>query len=78
MERVDTKFPQIQFEAKLYNYLNNDSMIPDKGIPKAHFYGSEPPYNYLIMDLLGKSLEDLLAKCPGSKMSLKTVLMLAD
>jgi len=40
-------------------------------------YGSEGDYNYLVMELLGPSLSELLAYCNG-KFTLKTILLLAD
>lgn len=47
------------------------------GIPNMKWCGTDGDHNVLVMDLLGRSLEDLFVFC-GSKFSLKTVLMLAD
>ncbi|CAD8137730.1 unnamed protein product [Paramecium pentaurelia] len=76
LERSDNKHPQIFFEAKLYNYLQGQDQY-DKGIPKIHDQGVDGDYNYIVMDLLGPSLEELFNK-HHRKLSLKSVLMLAD
>ncbi|ESW22487.1 hypothetical protein PHAVU_005G157300 [Phaseolus vulgaris] len=47
------------------------------GIPNVRWFGVEGDYNVLVMDLLGPSLADLFYFCTR-KLSLKTVLMLAD
>lgn len=47
------------------------------GIPGVKWFGSEGDYNVLVIDLLGPSLEDLFNYC-GKRLSLKTVLMLAE
>ncbi|KAI4380763.1 hypothetical protein MLD38_006915 [Melastoma candidum] len=72
LENIKTKHPQLLYESKLYRILQGGT-----GIPNIRWFGVEGEYNVLVMDLLGPSLEDLFNFC-SRKMSLKTVLMLAD
>ncbi|KAE8715391.1 Casein kinase I isoform delta [Hibiscus syriacus] len=72
LENVKTKHPQLLYESKLYKILQGGT-----GIPNVRWSGIEGDYNALVMDLLGPSLEDLFNFC-SRKLSLKTVLMLAD
>ncbi|CBI35912.3 hypothetical protein VitviT2T_013206 [Vitis vinifera] len=72
LENVKTKHPQLLYESKLYKILQGGT-----GIPNVKWFGVEGDYNVLVMDLLGPSLEDLFNFC-SRKLSLKTVLMLAD
>ncbi|KAG6486382.1 hypothetical protein ZIOFF_054952 [Zingiber officinale] len=72
MENVKTKHPQLLYESKLYRILQGGT-----GILNVRWFGVEGDYNVLVMDLLGPSLEDLFNFC-CRKLSLKTVLMLAD
>ncbi|KAB2604226.1 casein kinase I [Pyrus ussuriensis x Pyrus communis] len=72
LENVKTKHPQLLYESKLYRILSGAT-----GIPNVRWFGVEGGYNVLVMDLLGPSLEDLFNFC-NRKLSLKTVLMLAD
>ncbi|CAD6231169.1 unnamed protein product [Miscanthus lutarioriparius] len=72
LESVKTKHPQLLYESKLYRILQGGT-----GIPNVKWFGVEGDYNVLVMDLLGPSLEELFSFC-NRKLSLKTVLMLAD
>lgn len=58
----------LKTEAKIYKLLENTN-----GIPKLRSYGQEGNFNYMVMDLLGNSLEDLRIEC-GGRLSLKSVL----
>jgi len=72
LESTKSKHPQLLYESKLYKVLAGGL-----GIPHIHWYGVEGDYNVMVIDLLGPSLEDLFNFCQR-KLSLKTVLMLAD
>ncbi|MCL7029007.1 hypothetical protein MKW94_029358 [Papaver nudicaule] len=72
VEYRKVKHPQLLYESKIYAQLQGG-----KGIPRLMWFGVEGEYNVMVIDLLGKSLEDLLSDC-GGKFTLKTVLMLAD
>ncbi|MED6197024.1 hypothetical protein PIB30_052876 [Stylosanthes scabra] len=72
LENIKTKHPQLLYESKLYRILQGGT-----GIPNLKWFGVEGEYNVLVIDLLGPSLEDLFNFC-SRKLSLKTVLMLAD
>lgn len=70
-----TKFPQLYFEAKTYKYLNSSGSVI--GIPKVYAMTTEGKYNIMLMDLLGKSIEDIFVD-QHKKMSLKSVLMITE
>lgn len=75
LEPVKTRHPQLLYESRLYKILNSGGNAV--GVPNVRWYGVEGDYNVMVIDLLGPSLEDLFNFC-GRKLSLKTVLMLAD
>lgn len=70
LESSESKIPQLQFEYRLYKYLSGGN-----NIPRVYEYGTEKKKNYLAMQLLGKSLEDLFSE--HGQLSEKTVLMLS-
>ncbi|XVE88687.1 hypothetical protein DITRI_Ditri19aG0088900 [Diplodiscus trichospermus] len=65
-ENLKTKHPQLLYESKLYKILQGGT-----GFPNVRWFGVEGDYNVLVI------LEDLFNFC-SRKLSLKTVLMLAD
>jgi len=72
VEANDAKYPQLMYEAKVYEQLNRTP-----GFPKLLHYGSEKNFNAMVIELLGPSLEELFNVCKR-RFSLKTVLMLTD
>ncbi|OHT08949.1 Casein kinase I [Tritrichomonas foetus] len=71
-EPTKSKSPQLSNEYELYK-----SLAGCFGVANVEYFGSNRTHRFLVMDLLGKSLEDLFGWC-NHKFSLKTVLMLAD
>lgn len=67
--------PHLFHEARVYSSLSRGTVTV--GIPQCRWYGVEGDFNVLVMDLVGPSLSELLEYCHG-RMSVKTVLMLAD
>ena len=64
--------PQVIEEAKLLREFEYEP-----NFPKFLYYGSEGDYFIMVIELLGPCLEDMFVYC-GRKLSLKTVLLLAD
>ncbi|ESQ56188.1 hypothetical protein EUTSA_v10025130mg [Eutrema salsugineum] len=71
-EPVKTRHPQLQYESKIYMFLQGGT-----GVPHLKWFGVEGEYSCMVIDLLGPSLEDLFNYC-NRKFTLKSVLMLAD
>ena len=72
IEKANCQVPQLANESKAYNDLAGGV-----NIPKTYFFGTEQTYSTLVMDLEGSSIEDMF-KSSGGRLSLKTVLILAD
>lgn len=72
LEKVHSSNRQLLYESRLYRLFQGEV-----GIPKFYWYGMEGPYNVLVMELLGQSLEELL-KSEDGWFSLKRVIHLAN
>uniref|UniRef100_A0A6C0JHW8 non-specific serine/threonine protein kinase n=1 Tax=viral metagenome TaxID=1070528 RepID=A0A6C0JHW8_9ZZZZ len=75
-EKVAIKIEAISDELKLLKHESNIYRIlaSVEGIPKIKWYGKDETNYYMVIDLFGKSLQDLLYKT--KKMSLKLVLQI--
>lgn len=71
-EQLNVRRPQVIEEAKLLK-----EFMDEPGFPKFMWYGREGDFHIMVIELLGPSLEDMFAYC-GRKLSLKTVILLAD
>ncbi len=80
-EPTKAKHPQLFYESKLYMTFqggsNNTTYNFIAGVPNVYWCGTQGNYNIMVMELLGKSLEDLFNECKR-KYSLKTTLQLGD
>ena len=59
VERIDSQVPQLLYEGEIYKKLLADSNYKDCGIPHVYHVSTEESYNYMVMEIMGKSLEDL-------------------
>ena len=66
----DSNLSVLKNEARMYTALREI-----EGIPNIRAWGKEGKFNYLVIDHLGKSLEELKNNSSG-KLSLKTVLLM--
>lgn len=69
LEKKEEKNDLLETESYILAYLKG------KGIPFVKSYGYSGSWNVLVMELLGRSMEDYLVKCKG-KFSVKTANMI--
>jgi serine/threonine protein kinase len=54
-----------------------DMSTPPQGVAECHYFGIEGPWNCLVMEILGKSLEDQVQACKG-QLTQKTTVLIAQ
>ena len=68
---------RLKYESSVLKYLQGGKYPPPIGIPALYDFLTSENYYYMMMELLGPSLEDLFDIC-HNKFSLKTILSLGD
>ena len=71
LENAYDRSAQLPNEYKFYNLIGSNQ----KGFPKIYWFGRWESYNVIIMELLGKNLEDVFELC-GRNFSLKTIILI--
>lgn len=69
IEAISDELKLLKHESNIYRILSNVD-----GVPNIKWYGKDETNYYMVIDLFGKSLQDLLDK--SKKMSLKLVLQI--
>jgi len=72
VENLKCDYPQLGHEARMYKILEGG-----EGIPRCFAYEEKNNEAFLVMDMLGESLQKLFVRC-GNGFSVRTTLMLAD
>jgi casein kinase I family protein HRR25 len=72
LESLKARHRVLEHEYHVYQKLSGVT-----GIPRVRWFGTEGGFDAMVLDCLGPSLEDYLARC-RFKFTLQTVLLLAD
>ena len=72
LEPLRTSYAQLNYESKLYTLFSGSISVP-----RMYLFSRDSHDSFMVMDLMGQSLEDLFCLC-GQQLSVKTVLMLTD
>ena len=73
IEAIHNPRNRLASEHIIYNSLKD---LP--GIPTVDWYGSEGDYDILVLELVGRNLEQVLQDMPTHTFTMKTVLMIAE
>lgn len=74
-EYLNSGAPQLEHEAETLNVLRNP--VQPQGFAEYFYFGREGAFNCLVMELLGKSLEENMQKC-DNKFTVKTTVLIAE
>lgn len=74
-EDVSSGAPQLEHEATMLNILRQP--VQPQGFAEYYYFGKEGQCHCLVMEFLGKSLEDRVQACNG-KFSVKTTTLVAE
>jgi len=69
--------PQLQHEYDVVLALRKDVDPAPQGIAEAFYFGVEGSFNCMVIEILGKSLEDHVQSCKG-KFTVKTTVLIAQ
>jgi hypothetical protein len=75
--KVDLRLKKFQKTIEIFLLSNPNWFLICRGVPRLKWFGVEGNYSLMAIDLVGPSLEDMFNYC-NRKLTLKTVLMLAD
>jgi len=67
--------PQLEHEVEVLSVLRSGGS--PQGVAECFYYGVEGTYNAMVMEILGKSLEDHVQSCKG-KLTSKTTVLIAE
>jgi serine/threonine protein kinase len=68
--------PQLEHEVEVLSVLRGNGSNP-QGVAECFYYGVEGSFNAMVMEILGKSLEDHVQQCKG-KLNTKSTVLIAE
>lgn len=69
--------PQLEHEVEVVSILRPPGSPAPQGVAECFYFGVEGPFNCMVMEILGKSLEDNVQKCKG-KLKVQTTVLIAE
>jgi len=76
-EAAQSRSLQLGHEAEILNILRKPTL--PQGVAELFFFGQEGNWHVLVMEVLGKSLEDRMEECKSSQgLTVQSVVLIAD